>query len=423
MKLSFRRINPFILFVLITFPRCIIDDSIVITTVAVTEVTSNSARSGGEISCENEPTIIEKGVCWSKSPGATIQDKKTSDGSGRNDFVSVINGLEYNTEYFLRAYATSESETVYGDEISFTTIPSTDNQIIADHNIVDDFDRIPEEYMAEVKKMLLCILGESHARAYRAGLELLEAQYPEYACNLDEGEAFTSQHLRVNTKPVIGEKEWFTWYAFPQESRPYYSQFIKELIKEYHEDGHPISVLGFGWCWDMVATYESNDADEIYGCHWFGRSDGGPDGNLCWGLNADDYPLTQNAVSLDTYLEATEDYISYCKANGYDTKVIFTTGPVDNWKEGSYQVFIKHGYIRNYVKSDSTRILFDYADILCYDDDGTITTSSWNDHEYPYLSNINLGDESIGHISPEGAIRLAKAQWWMLARIAGWDGK
>jgi hypothetical protein len=31
-------------------------------------------------------------------------------------------------------------------------------------------------------------------------------------------------------------------------------------------------------------------------------------------------------------------------------------------------------------------------------------------------------DSSIGHIGEVGAIRLAKAQWWMLARIAGWDG-
>ena len=28
----------------------------------------------------------------------------------------------------------------------------------------------------------------------------------------------------------------------------------------------------------------------------------------------------------------------------------------------------------------------------------------------------------MGHISDAGTIRLAKAMWWMLARIAGWDG-
>jgi hypothetical protein len=29
---------------------------------------------------------------------------------------------------------------------------------------------------------------------------------------------------------------------------------------------------------------------------------------------------------------------------------------------------------------------------------------------------------ATGYISTEGSIRLAKAMWWMLARIAGWDG-
>jgi hypothetical protein len=71
--------------------------------------------------------------------------------------------------------------------------------------------------------------------------------------------------------------------------------------------------------------------------------------------------------------------------------------------------------------------LFDYADILCYDDDGTSKTTSWTDgeggvHVYPVITTINAGDGSVGHIGSAGAIRLAKAQWWMLARIAGWDG-
>jgi hypothetical protein len=30
--------------------------------------------------------------------------------------------------------------------------------------------------------------------------------------------------------------------------------------------------------------------------------------------------------------------------------------------------------------------------------------------------------EVVGHISAAGALRLGKAIWWMLARIAGWDG-
>jgi len=83
---------------------------------------------------------------------------------------------------------------------------------------------------------------------------------------------------------------------------------------------------------------------------------------------------------------------------------------------------LKHEAIRSYVRANTSRILFDYADILCYNDDGTTATQTWNGHTYPGITAQNLGDESIGHIGSAGAIRLAKAQWWLLARLAGWDG-
>ncbi|MBK7733428.1 MAG: Ig-like domain-containing protein [Bacteroidales bacterium] len=40
---------------------------------------------------------------------------------------------------------------------------------------------------------------------------------------------------------------------------------------------------------------------------------------------------------------------------------------------------------------------------------------------YPRITTNPL-PEQTGHISNAGALRLAKAMWWMLARIAGWDG-
>ena len=295
-------------------------------------------------------------------------------------------------------------------------------QIIADHTIVVDFDKIPPYYIAEVKKMLVCFPGESHSEAYRVGMELLEASNPGYASNVSTGEAYTDQYLRVNFGPSNGEANWFTWRAWPIPQSPA-KDAIKNLIAEYSSLGHPINVLGFGWCWDMEeGTSQSSAIDPVFGCYWYGRTDGGPDGTLCFGLDTEDYSITGNRVSMNTYLVATEDYIAYCAANGYETKVVFTTGPAQHSDERGYQGYLKHEYIRNYAKENSSRILFDYADILCYDDDGSLTTTTWNGHTFPLINTTNLGDESIGHIGAAGAIRLAKAQWWLLARLAGWDG-
>ena len=162
----------------------------------------------------------------------------------------------------------------------------------------------------------------------------------------------------------------------------------------------PIAAIGFGWCWDMVGGWVSSGIDPVYGCHWYGYSKGGPENKISdgsgreWGLDAADYSITGNSVSMDTYLSVTQQYIDYCTSNGYSTKVFFTTGPVDDSYtngEAGYQGHIKHEYIRNYVKADPTRILFDYADILCYDDNGTPTTATWNGHTFPRITTTNLG--------------------------------
>jgi hypothetical protein len=83
---------------------------------------------------------------------------------------------------------------------------------------------------------------------------------------------------------------------------------------------------------------------------------------------------------------------------------------------------LKHQRIRDYVAADPARILFDYADILCYNDDGSTNTDTWNGHIFPMGTSNNVYPLYTGHISYQGGLRLGKAIWWMLARIAGWDG-
>jgi len=320
---------------------------------------------------------------------------------------------------------------------TISTNPAEGNQIIANHLAVKDFDRIPPPYIAEVKKMMVFFPGESHSQAYRDGMKLLQQEYPSFASNVARGEAPTDQYLRVNEGDPAGEAEWFAWRAYPLDSRPPASATIRDLLTEYNDQGHPVNAIGFGWCWDSYVEYSKLVSirdiltgkrrifpDPVYGVHWRGASIGGPDGTRVWGLDSADYAETGNRVSADTYLSATEDYISYCSIKNYITKVVFTTGPADRYTgENGYQGFLKNQYIRNYAASDPTRILFDYNDILCYDDDGSVTTTNWKGHIYPVITAVNSGDGSIGHISRQGAVRLAKAQWWMLARIAGWDGK
>jgi uncharacterized protein (TIGR02145 family) len=92
-----------------------------ITTTPVTELSSVSATSGGKITNNGGAPIISRGVCWGTSFDPTVEDSKTNEGSGSGSFISYLTQLEPNTFYYLRAYATNDTGTFYGNQINFTT--------------------------------------------------------------------------------------------------------------------------------------------------------------------------------------------------------------------------------------------------------------------------------------------------------------
>ena len=97
----------------------------VVTTAEVTNITVNSATCGGEVTFDGNDSVTARGICWSTSQTPTIEDNKTTDGSGVGSFTSNLSNLEHNTTYYVRAYATNEVGTFYGEEVSFTTLERT----------------------------------------------------------------------------------------------------------------------------------------------------------------------------------------------------------------------------------------------------------------------------------------------------------
>lgn len=92
-----------------------------IVTTVVTSITFSSALSGGIISNDGGVAINSRGVCWNTLPNPTVENSKTSDGTGRGMFTSTITGLKANTVYYIRAYATNIIGISYGEQFSFTT--------------------------------------------------------------------------------------------------------------------------------------------------------------------------------------------------------------------------------------------------------------------------------------------------------------
>lgn len=97
-------------------------DSVKLITSEIVDITTTTATGGGNITSDGSGIISERGICWSTNPNPTIQDSKTSDGSGKGNYVSSMTNLTRATTYYVRAYAINERAVSYGNNITFTTV-------------------------------------------------------------------------------------------------------------------------------------------------------------------------------------------------------------------------------------------------------------------------------------------------------------
>jgi uncharacterized protein (TIGR02145 family) len=94
-----------------------------LSTTAASSIADISAVSGGNITNNGGANVTARGVVWgtSQTPSLSNNLGSTSDGTGIGSFTSNLTGLNANTTYYVRAYATNSAGTAYGNELSFTT--------------------------------------------------------------------------------------------------------------------------------------------------------------------------------------------------------------------------------------------------------------------------------------------------------------
>ncbi|HEY0654737.1 MAG TPA: hypothetical protein VGD65_16485 [Chryseosolibacter sp.] len=100
-----------------------------VSTSAVTSISATGAISGGTVSSDGGEALSEKGIVFSLSPGPTVSNTKVSS-TGTDTFSSVLDNLSPSTQYFVRAYATNSAGVAYGQEVSFTTLPTPVNVVL-----------------------------------------------------------------------------------------------------------------------------------------------------------------------------------------------------------------------------------------------------------------------------------------------------
>lgn len=139
-----KKIFLYIMPVLVLIASCRKDDDAVptpvpklpqgVSTTAISQITGNSAVSGGSITTDGGAAITARGVVWSTTATPTITlTTKTNDGTGAGQFSSTLDGLVPGTLYYVRAYATNSVGTTYGDEKTLTTTapPAEPNVYVA----------------------------------------------------------------------------------------------------------------------------------------------------------------------------------------------------------------------------------------------------------------------------------------------------
>ena len=93
-----------------------------LSTLPVSNITDNTAATGGSITSDGGAAVTQRGVVWSTTPNPTLANNSTNDGSGVGSFTSSLSGLTANTTYYVRAYAINNAGTAYGNEVSFVTV-------------------------------------------------------------------------------------------------------------------------------------------------------------------------------------------------------------------------------------------------------------------------------------------------------------
>lgn len=112
----------------------------ILTTAIVTDIAVQSATTGGEVISNGNLTILERGICWNTYGEPTLEDNHSPTEGSTGSYTIPLTNLCHMMQYYVRAYASNNLGTAYGDELSFITLSPS---LITNPGALPDFGFVP----------------------------------------------------------------------------------------------------------------------------------------------------------------------------------------------------------------------------------------------------------------------------------------
>lgn len=259
---------------------------------------------------------------------------------------------------------------------------STPKAIVANHLSTDIHD-IPDIWIAAAKQYVVHYAHTSHGSQILTGLQWLEAQDAKYNVSIQASGLAVLPADPSALRIYDGNNYAGNTYITPDM----YWETASGIA-------HTESVLDSGWFDISLWT-------------WCGQMSS--------------YSTAQVQLYLDTLDQLEQDYS--------DTQTIYYTGHTDGSQPGS-TLWRNNNQVRDYVNLNH-KVLFDFADIESYDPAGTFypaasDSCSWCAgwcSNHPGAFECQNRPSDCAHTDGLQCTLKAQAFWYLMARMAGWDGK